>query len=264
MNKLEEEVIRQEFRDYWVGYNNMLIKEAKHKFLIEADRRGVEVKGFGDNVEVGMSSPDYELLELDKESASRRIKSLANERTSEIISELLEECVLDYNLLFCDADAPIVNGIHGHLGKVRKKLLSVHKKIRKKIPGRIKDLKEQRDIFYYYYPKSNRHEFQNAIKSLNHLHKYSEVLIDFLENEWPTKYNLDRNVDKDSTKHALWDVMVVNMYRILTTKAKPKYKKMEACKYIAQFLSCVYPLAWTGDLNQNTTRVKNRIYNKDL
>ena len=264
MNKINDEIIRKEVIDYWVGYNNLLIKTAKFEFLKEASRRDIKVKGFGNDQTIGISVPDYKSLKLDSEMIQNRIRALVTDRTAEIIIELINECVLDYNSLFCNTETPIVYGIYGHVRKIRKRLITIHKKNRQKFPSRIKDLKKLQNIMSYSYPTSNRDELQNAINSINHLHAFSESLIDFLENEWHLTFNLDKNIDKNPIKHSLWDKIIENMYRILTTKANPPFKKMEACTYIVKFLGSVYPTAWSGNLKQNITSVKNRIYNNDL
>lgn len=264
MQKYDDETIMQEVREYWNGHVNKAAKIAKFAFLHRALEQGFDPRLTGSEEITGKLMPDYRSPKPDTAGLLNNKIVALDEIASGILTKLIGECLFDYDKFLGNTDTPIIVSIFGPLRKARDIIIKEHKRHRKIFPTHIKNMKELKYKVNRYRPESNRQVFQDAIDSICCSHRFSELLIDYLDNEWPMSFNLVKNLNKEPKSQPCWNKMMNNMYDILINEAEKPFVPAEACRYIAKFLGLVYPLTWVGDVQPNANLIRNRIDNYKL
>lgn len=260
MQELNEELIRQEVLEFWRGFTNLAVKEAMFAFKAKAIDLGFEVKDLdGGGGPDALPIPNFRSPRPDTTNALNDLKLQVDHRILDILYELLEECVFDYDQFLGDTDTPFIDSIYGPLRRARAKLIEEHKHQRQIFPTYITNLENLRKkiIKYRYRPKSHKQVFEATTKQLQYLHKFSELLIDYLENEWPKEFKLVKNLNKRPTSQPCWNEMILNMHNKL--RSKRGLSHTEACFFISQLLGIVYPHSWAGDVDANASLIRAKI-----
>ncbi len=248
-----DEEIKKEVRAYWDRLISLVSESFEQRFRRDAQKKGkliVKIPSIASLDEVVMpdfmsSKPRFnwlaicELLNIDYIEANTFINNVFKERPIQYESFFLEGQMFNVVL------------------RARKRALIVHKKHKQQLPNKISALKNIEKTLMYHRPHTNKKAFQKAIDNLNYLCQFSDELIDYLENEWPASFGLDKNLDKDPKRQPCWNPILLCCYKEL----RKQHRHVASCEIIARLLKIIYPSVWTGDIRKNRESIRTRIDN---
>lgn len=149
------------------------------------------------------------------------------------------------------------NQLYTWLVRVRNIVIKIHKQQKTILPRNLSVLITKQKQLVKARPKASKEIFQNTIDQLSYLVKFSDILIQYLEQDWPKGFDLEPNLSKDFSKQTFWNPIILRCYDIFYKKYG--YSHYRSCSLTAQLLGILFPSIWGGDIKKITSRIRKRI-----
>lgn len=246
-----DEEIKQEARAYWDEIINDVSESWELKFQRDANKKGkkiVRIPSIGAEDEVTI--PDFKSPKpLFDCFAISKLLNIGYYEAYIFVDTVFKERPIQYESFFFDGE------MYHFVLRVRKRALEIHKEHKQRLPNKISALKKLEKSLMRHRPETNKMAYQEAIANLIYLHKFSDALIDYLENEWLSSYELDNNLDKNPKRQPCWNAILLGCYQEL----RKHHKHVDSCEITARLLAIIYPKIWTGNILKIRESIRRRI-----
>jgi hypothetical protein len=149
------------------------------------------------------------------------------------------------------------NQLYSWLVEFRNKLIKIHRQQKKILPRVLSVLIAKQKLLIKGRPKDSKEIFQNTIDQLSYFVKFSDIIIQYLEQDWPRNFDLEPNLSKDFSKQSFWNPIILKCYDIFYNKNCHSHYR--SCNLTAQLLGILFPSIWAGDIKKITSRIRKRI-----